>query len=238
MKVISPSAKQRKRAAGPAQRRGPRAGVKTKVINIAPLDDADWLRLAQALGKRPSEFDDMMVGKAFPWRDGVDCVIKNAINFLEPVCSGPTASQLAARLRAISAETQKFLEFLLSRENIVPFYALADLEYSIGLVPEEYMAVKQLQRRSLAKARTVQIYINAFLCDAVTLTSAIKVDCALPTHGEEERADEFAAYRFTRALIDLAHLRAARVAPSVTAVWKTEKLRSTNLVRQGSCSET
>jgi hypothetical protein len=229
MRVISPqSATQPKRAARPRKRSGPRAGVQTKLIKVAPLDDADWLRLAGALGLKPAEFDNMTVTKDFPWRDGVECVIKNAINFLEPVGSGPTVSQLAARLRSIAAETQKLFGYLLRRENIVALRTLAEPGYSIGLVPEEYLAVGQLQRRALAKAEEIeaeanerldQVYINAFLCDAVTLTRAAKLDYSLPTHGAEARADKFPAYQFTRALIDLAHLRAARVAPSAAAAF-------------------
>jgi hypothetical protein len=85
------------------------------------------------------------------------------------------------------------------------------------LVPEEYLAVGRLQRRALAKAEEIeaeanerldQVYINAFLCDAVTLTRAAKLDCSFPTHGAEARADKFPAYQFTRTLIGLAHLRA------------------------------
>jgi hypothetical protein len=230
MRVISPqSATQTKRATRPRKRGGPHVGVQTKLIKVAPLDDADWLRLADALGLKPAEFDSMTVTKDFPWRVGVECVIKNAINSLEPVGSGPTVSQLATRLGAIAAETQKLLSYLLRRENIVALDALAEPEYSIGVVPEEYLAIGQLKRRALAKAEEVeaeaderldQVYINAFLCNAVTLTRAAKLDCSLPTHGAEARADKFPAYQFTRALIDLAHLRAARVAPSAAAAFR------------------
>ena len=144
MRVISTqSATQTKRAARPRKRGVPRVGVQTKLIKIAPLDDADWLGLADALGLKPAEFDSMTVTKDFPWRLGVECVLKNAINFLEPVGSGPTVSQLAARLRAIAAETQKSSSYLLRPENIVALRTLAEPEYSIRLVPEEYLAVGQ-----------------------------------------------------------------------------------------------
>jgi len=229
MRVVSPqSATQTKRAARPRKRTGPRVDVQTKLIKVAPLDDADWLRLAGALGLKPAEFDNMTVAKDFPWRVAVECVVKNAINFLEPVGSGPTVSQLAARLRAIASETQKLFSYLLRRENIVALHALAEPGCSIGLVPEEYLAVGLLQRRALAKAEEIEaeandrldlVYINAFLCDVVTLTRAAKIDCSLPTHGEEARAHEYPAYQLTRALIDLAHLRAVRVAPSAAAAF-------------------
>ena len=193
--------------------------------------------------------DNMTVTKDFPWRDGVECVIKNAINFLEPVGSGPTVSQLAARLRSIAAEKLKsYLGYLLRRENIVALRTLAEPGYSIGLVPEEYLAVGQLQRRALAKAEEIeaeanerldQVYINAFLCDAVTLTRAAKLDYSLPTHGAEARADKFPAYQFTRALNRPCPSRCRSTrAFRRGCVWKTEVLDAPNPMRQSSCSQT
>jgi hypothetical protein len=214
---------QAKPAARPRKRGGPRAGILTKPINVAPLDDAEWLRVAHALGREPAELDNLTIAKGLTWRAGVASVINWAIDLLGAEGSGPTVQQLAAQLTTIAAKAKEFITFLGGHENIVASHALAEDGYGIGIIPEEYPAIVRLNRRALAKAEEIeaeanervdQVWINAFLSDAVRLTEAAGLDSSLPAHGEEARAEEFPAYRLTRALVDLARTRATRVAPA------------------------
>jgi hypothetical protein len=217
-------AKPGKGAKRPRKRCGPPAGILTKLIDFDPLDEAEWLGVARAIGCEPAELEKMTVAKGLTWRAGVECVINNSLNLLEAEGSGPTVPQLAAQLRKIASKTEEFRKFLGGHENIAASHALAELGYGHLGIPEEYTAVVQLKRRALAKAEEIeaeaveydaQLWINVFLADTVRLTRAAGRRCSLPTHGvEDERADEFPAYQLARVLIDLAHTRAVRVAPA------------------------
>jgi hypothetical protein len=71
-----------KRPKRPRKGRGP-PGVLTKLIDFDPLDEAEWLSVARAIGCEPAELEKMTVAKGLTWRAGVECVINNSLDVLE-----------------------------------------------------------------------------------------------------------------------------------------------------------
>ena len=81
-------AKPGKGAKRPRKRRGPPAGILTKLIDFDPLDEAEWLSVARAIGCEPVELDKMTVAKGLTWRAGVECVINNSLPLLKHALAG------------------------------------------------------------------------------------------------------------------------------------------------------
>ena len=91
------------------KRRGSSAGILTNLIDFDPLDEAEWLSVAHAIGCEPAELDKMTAAKELTWRAGVECVSNNLLNLLEAEGSGPTVPQLAGEIASRTEEFRKSL---------------------------------------------------------------------------------------------------------------------------------